>query len=103
VSGLTAQSCLDQIRRRAFGVESSIPATVDNIKLERRREFLGEGMRFWDLVRWGDAVQVLTEQNTAYDASRTFTDLKKYIPIPQSEIDKTRGTAFELKQNAGWE
>ncbi|MEZ5005605.1 MAG: RagB/SusD family nutrient uptake outer membrane protein [Bacteroides graminisolvens] len=49
VNGLSAQSCLDRIRKRAFGTDNSIPATAENIKLERRREFLGEGMRFGTL------------------------------------------------------
>ena len=38
--------CLDQIRKRAFGKDASIPATAANIKAERHKEFLGEGMRF---------------------------------------------------------
>jgi hypothetical protein len=100
--GVSAQSCLDQVRRRAFGIDKSIPATAANIKLERRREFFGEGMRFWDLVRWGDAVTALTETNSAYDATRTFEEWKKYLPIPQPELDKTKGTDFELKQNGQW-
>ena len=102
VDGITAQECLDKIRYRAFGRAASIAATAENIKLERRREFLGEGMRFWDLVRWGDAVQVLTEVNEEYGATRTFAEWMKHIPIPQSEIDKTKNTDFELKQVGQW-
>lgn len=102
--GVTAQGCLDKIRQRAFGKAASIPATAANIKLERRREFLGEGMRFWDLVRWGDAAQVLTENDGAHNSVRTFEEWKKYLPIPQSEIDKTKGAGeFELKQNGQWQ
>lgn len=101
VQGVSAQACFDQIRERAFGDKNhSIPATADNIKLERRKEFLGEGMRFYDLVRWGDAVKVLTE-NTAL-SKRTFTEEKKYLPIPFNEMEKTKGTEFALKQNEGW-
>ena len=99
VDGITAQSCLDRVRKRAFGMDKPIPATVANIKLERRREFVGEGIRFWDIVRWGDT-SVLTE-NTPF-SSRTWSDTKKYLPIPQSEIDKTKGTDFELVQNPGY-
>jgi hypothetical protein len=101
--GVSAQSCLDQVRRRAFGGDKSIPLTAENIKIERRREFFGEGMRFWDLVRWGDAPTVLTETNEQYDATRVFEDWKKYLPIPQLEIEKTKGTEFELKQNGNWD
>ena len=100
--GVGAQSCLDQIRKRAFGKDASIPATAANIKAERHKEFLGEGMRFYDLVRWGDAASVLTENNTEYNSVRTYDENKKYLPIPQTEIDKTKGTEFELKQNTGY-
>ena len=88
---------MDQVRKRAFGVDNSIPANAANIKLERRREFVGEGMRYWDLVRWGDAPSVLTESLT--ESSRTWTINKKYLPIPQLEIEKTAGTEFALEQN----
>ncbi|HCC52923.1 MAG TPA: RagB/SusD family nutrient uptake outer membrane protein [Porphyromonadaceae bacterium] len=100
--GISAQECLDRIRTRAFGTENSIEATPENIKLERRREFLGEGMRFWDLIRWGDATTVLTENLPEYNSVRTFQEWMKYLPIPQSELEKTKGTEFELKQNGNW-
>lgn len=101
VNGITAQSCMDEVRERAFGESASIPATAQNIKLERRREFVGEGMRFWDIVRWGDT-GLLTENLTDYNSTRTWDENKKYLPIPQSEIDRTAGTEFELKQNPGY-
>lgn len=99
VGGLTAQAALDQVRQRAFGAANSIPATVENVKLERRREFVGEGMRFWDIVRWGDTA-LLTESTEL--STRTWRDHNKYLPIPQAEIDKTKGTEFELEQNPGY-
>ncbi len=101
-AGVAAQTCLDQIRERAFGVPNVIPATAENIKLERRREFLGEGMRFWDLVRWGDAERVLTENLAEYNSIRKFEDWMKHLPIPQSEMEKTKNTEFELTQNGQW-
>lgn len=101
VQGITAQSALDEVRLRAFGAESSIPATAANIKLERRREFVGEGMRFWDIVRWGDTA-LLTENLTEFNSVRSWNDNFKYLPIPQSEIDKTAGTEFALEQNPGY-
>lgn len=97
--GVSAQECLDQIRERAFGAPNSIPATAVNIKAERHKEFLGEGMRFYDLVRWGDAATVLTENDAAHNSVRTYSDKNRFIPIPLSEIEKTKGTEFELKQN----
>lgn len=101
--GVSAQDCLNKIRKRAFGAESPIALTAENIKLERRREFLGEGMRFWDLVRWGDAPTVLTENDPTNHSVRTFQDWMKYLPIPQSDMESTKGTEFELKQNGQWQ
>jgi hypothetical protein len=100
----TAQEYLDIVRSRAYnGAAPALTATLDNIKLERHREFFGEGMRFWDLVRWGsdengtDIVNVLS--TTKYEVNRTWSDNKKFLPIPQNEIDKTKGTIYELVQN----
>lgn len=100
--GVNAQTCLDAIRERAFGAPNPIPATADNIKNERRLEFLGEGMRFWDLIRWGDATTVLTENLPEYNSTRTFEEWMKYIPIPQIDMERTKGTEFELVQNGQW-
>lgn len=101
--GVSADQQFAEVRNRAFnGVAPTLTATAENIKLERRREFLGEGMRFWDLVRWGDAATQLTENDPTNNSVRIFVEWKKYLPIPQSEIDKTKGTEYELKQNENW-
>ena len=91
-----ADAYLNEVRARAFGMKvtdaafasKKRTATLDNILLENRLEFALEGHRFWDLVRFDKAVQVLGE--------RGYTDSKKWLPIPQSEIDQAQGT---LKQN----
>ena len=97
-----AQESFNLIRKRAFGADKPLAAVEVNIKAERRKEFLGEGMRFYDLVRWGDAVTVLTENDVEHNSVRTYDDNKKLIPIPLSEMEKTKGTEFELKQNPGY-
>jgi starch-binding outer membrane protein, SusD/RagB family len=88
-----AQNYLDQVRTRA-GL-ASVTVSVDNILDERHKEFVGEGKRYWDLVRSGKAASVLTAGSTL---TRTvgWSDSKKYLPIPQSEIDAAQGT---LTQN----
>ncbi len=91
-----ADSYLDEVRARAFGMNVSDAAfaskkrtaTLDNLLLENRLEFALEGHRFWDLVRFGKAEEVL--------GGRGYTSSKKWLPIPQSEIDQAQGT---LKQN----
>ena len=89
------QAYLDQVRRRA-GL-GSVTATQDNIIRERAWEFLGEGKRYWDLIRTGLAKDYLVAGNEIPDDRKvSYTDNKKYLPFPQSEIDMCHGT---LKQN----
>lgn len=99
----SAQEYFDVVRERAFGdkfVANQVPANLENIKMERRLEFLGEGLRYWDLVRWGDAAKVLSEKIPEFSSDRTWdATTDKYLPIPQTEIDMTKNTDFELRQN----
>ncbi|MEY3873521.1 MAG: hypothetical protein RL363_242 [Bacteroidota bacterium] len=79
-TGTRAQALLDAVRTRA-GL-SSVPVSLAAIKAERRLELAGEGHRFFDLVRWGDAATVL--------AGRGFTTgTDEIFPIPFSELQGT--------------
>jgi hypothetical protein len=76
------------------------------LQFERRMEFGMEGTRFFDLVRWGIAAQVLNDyiavEKTRYNflANAQFTKGRdEYLPIPQTEINLTHGL---YTQNAGW-
>lgn len=89
-----AQGYLDQVRERAK--VNTIPANLENVIEERHLEFVGEGKRYWDLIRTGKASTVLVPDAYGY-RTNTWSASKKYLPIPQSEIDKARGT---LTQNA---
>jgi hypothetical protein len=101
--GPTAATNLELIRNRASGnlgptrtVVKPIPF-VDQaqmrtaIKNERRFEFAMEGYRFFDLVRWGDAVKEL--------GSLGYTNRCRYYPIPQQAINLSGGI---LVQNPEW-
>ena len=74
--------------------------TMDFILDERTREFYGEGIRWWDLVR----TQSLLERVQKYNPVEAGAHLQSYMvlrPIPQSEIDAvTSGPAFP--QNPGY-
>lgn len=92
-SASEAKGYLSQVRQRA-GL-TAIDATFDNIIEERHLEFVGEGKRYWDLVRTDKAQTVLVPDEYGY-RTNSWTPSKKYLPIPQSEIDKAQKT---LKQN----
>ncbi|MDR0863441.1 MAG: RagB/SusD family nutrient uptake outer membrane protein [Candidatus Symbiothrix sp.] len=118
--GVSAQTCLDLVRKRAFGRDASIPVNQVNIENERHKEFIGEGLRYWDLIRWDKAATVLTDAvttvvspaginskseehgQTTWQWSRTWKSHNKYLPIPQTEIAPTLGTAYPIKQNEGY-
>jgi len=100
LTGKDGTSLLNQVRSRA-GLDNAKSASVDNIIEERKLEFVGEGKRYWDLVRTGKAAEVLvptpSDGTTLTDQGRvgTWTVNKKYIPIAQSELDSDPA----LKQN----
>lgn len=85
---------LNRVRKRA-GLVTEIEATIDNIIEERHLEFVGEGKRYWDLIRSGKAAGVLVPDSYGY-RTNTWSVNKKYLPIPQSEMDAAQGT---LTQN----
>ncbi len=101
-----AQTYFDDVRSRA-GLGSK-PVNLDNIKAERRHEFAFEGLRYFDLLRWGIAKESIEAANglaitnagveTTYNV--TFPSATGgFLPIPQSEITLSNGV---LEQTPGW-
>ncbi len=102
-----AQNYFNQVRNRAHASQRTV--SLDNLLEERRLEFVGEGKRYYDLIRFGKAAEVLkpgggkvlNTAKTAYDVQGIperiqWTESKKYLPIPQDEIEAAKGT---LTQN----
>ena len=80
-NGARAQALLDAVRARV-GL-GSIPVSMDAIMQERRLELAGEGHRWFDLVRTGQAATKL--------ADRGFVAGKHDIfPIPVGELNNTQ-------------
>jgi hypothetical protein len=102
-----AQIYFDRVRSRV-GLPS-LPVTLENIKSERRWEFACEGIRYWDLMRWGDLEKAINENMkdipiTKLGKPATLTvryrpETRGFQPIPESEILLSNGV---LTQNPGW-
>jgi starch-binding outer membrane protein, SusD/RagB family len=106
-----AQTYFNNVRNRAYG--GSAPAkTVSqaNIMTERRLEFAGEGIRYWDLLRQGISTaastiaESVTLQNGGTNTAKTIlaskiTETKGLSQIPNSQITLSNNV---LKQNTGW-
>lgn len=91
---------LEQVRARARAANSDVlPAITTTsqsdlrtaIKHERRVEFGMEFERFYDLVRWGDALQILGPLG--------YTNRCRFYPIPNSVIQQSNGI---ITQNPEW-
>ncbi len=89
-----AKTYLNRVHNRA-GLQAQLEPTLDNIIEERHLEFIGEGKRYWDLIRTDKASSALVPDEYGY-RTNTWSPNKKHLPIPQSEIDKSQGT---LTQN----
>jgi len=105
---------INQVRRRAFGqdpdtpnpaidIDASSPGTfIEKIMLERRRELVFEGQRYFDLKRLpsADALTIINNHLSAeYTGVPTVQEYQLVYPIPQGEIDVSNGV---ITQNPGY-
>lgn len=79
-SGYTADSALNEVRSRA-GLPA-VSATLQNIYDERRAELALEENRFFDLVRWGKAAEVLGPLGFTAGKNEVFP-----IPATQRQLN----------------
>lgn len=106
------QSYLDAVCVRA-GIGSGLAPTKANILAQRQLEFVGEGIRYWDLLRQGiskaastiannTSISYLNDGHTAPTAAQlqaNITATRGFQQIPNDQITLSSGV---LKQNAGW-
>ena len=85
LTGKDRSNCLAEVRARANCSDTG----TDQLSIleERHKEFVGEGKRYWDLIRTGQAATVLKAANHEW-RQNDWTENKKYWPLPQSECDK---------------
>ena len=94
-----AAKYVNEVRARA-GLKALNGVTEDDIINERRHEFMGEGKRYFDLVRTGRAATVLQPGNDGGGyRTKGWSEAVRYLPIPQDNIDAAQGT---LKQNGSY-
>jgi len=96
-----ADKYLNAIRSRAIPVATQLSATTDNVLVERRKELVGEGHRFYDIMRLG-----LTVTRTG---GRQFLNIDEgvtvgwdnylcVLPIPRNELNANPN----IEQTAGY-
>ena len=113
---MSARQALQQVRDRA---SVNLPAVTaadkdafrEVVKHERRVELAFEDHRYWDLLRWKDAMEVLnrpvlgvkvTKEGEGWNyevtevAERIFFEKNYYLPFLRSEIENSNNT---LEQN----
>lgn len=123
----TAYNALNQVSRRGFGLPinttsalADAPAGMSKddfrtyIQEERSRELCFEGIRKYDLIRWGIFVKTMNDIGTEMDnatlnpsfrwgnlGGKSVTDKHLLLPIPAAEmtVNKAITTA---DQNPGW-
>ena len=106
------QNYLDAVCNRA-GASAGQAPTKANIMAQRQLEFVGEGIRYWDLLRQGIAVAASTIANnttlsyisdghtapTAAQLQANITLTRGFQQIPNDQVTLSSGV---MKQNAGW-
>ena len=108
-----ADTYLNRVRDRAFGdTEHRVTASLSAIRNERRAEFAFEGIRYWDLLRYGSdiAAQEINTTEVVLEGGVEKTKMITYdmekdglfqIPWTQIDLSFENGESY-LVQNPGW-
>lgn len=91
---------VNKVRARA-GVGALSNVTIATLMAERQREFLGEGLRWNDLIREGLAVTQMNAWRVADGITKINEIVPNYViyPVPASELQTTAGL---YTQNPGY-
>ena len=95
---------MNAVRARA-GLDP-VQYSLEALKTERLHELAFEGLRWFDLVRWGDVNNAFNDQidvrNSGSEAKYKVTyrpETKGLVPIPETEMRLSNGV---YEQNPGW-
>lgn len=92
---------LNQIRERAglnVVTDNNTAIVLEKIAVERRLELINEGHRWFDLIRYGTAVEVMNKWFTTHNVNIVINQNHLLQPIPQDQID----TDPAMVQNPGY-
>ena len=101
-----AATYLNQIRKRASQLEPATASTItlDMIADERSKELIGEGHRFFDMIRWNKTIKFDDQLGAVSTIHRESTIdrsfYKTILPIPLAEMNANPEIAKQ--QNAGY-
>ncbi|MGY0391381.1 RagB/SusD family nutrient uptake outer membrane protein [Bizionia sp. KMM 8389] len=96
-SASAALNSFQLVRNRAGLTTPVTNISKEDLLMERRVELAFENQRFFDLVRFGVAQEVLSQFSQENDYSFSATDL--LLPMPQREINLSNGL---MTQNPGY-
>lgn len=101
-NGAAAVAYVNAVRQRANAspIQAGLPADRlgEAIELERRLELICEGHRWFDLLRYGTAVDVMNAWFDAEGINITVGAHHVLMPIPQGQLD----TDPAITQNIGY-
>lgn len=102
-----ASTYLNAIRKRANPAVTDVVATAELVELERRKELVGEGHRFFDIIRNLGTKTVQRKGQKEYRVTESMLPVISWnnddtyrliMPIPSSEMDVNP----EIQQNPGY-
>lgn len=91
---------VNEVRTRA-GLSAVADVTLTDLFEERRKEFLGEGLRWNDLVRSGNAVTIMNAWRTSDNITTIDEIVPNYLiyPVPATQMQTVSGL---YTQNPGY-
>jgi len=97
-----ALTLINSVRQRAGAFLYTSPGTQDNarqlLRRERQLELCGEQHRFFDLIRWGIAMETINSEKSADNSEwdNRFRPKHVLLPIPQTEKDLNPNVAEDV-------
>ena len=86
--------------RTQRGLEEATSLDLEELKKERLRELLGEGLRYWDLLRWGDPIPYYDRTGATNPTNNKIAPNRLLAyPIPLSELNSDQS---HVTQNEGY-